>query len=116
MAPKGTISQCKVFYTAQWTKEVDHKFVEMPLKQKKLGNLQVGRSNAHAILTTMVDVNHHFQTNFDYAFCLGRVKKLDKWYKFFNWIISLSGVYYNPSQTRFNATRFCGTSCAELVA
>lgn len=94
-APKGAMSQDKIFYTAKWTKEVDHKFIEVLVSQAAMGNFQLGRSNTHAILITMVDINRQFQTNFNYHFCVDRLKKLHKCYWVFNWITSLSGVYYN---------------------
>lgn len=64
MAPKNfpqcAISQDKVFYTPQWTNEVDKKFIKVLVEQTAEGNFHVGRQNIHVILCAMNDVNHHF--------------------------------------------------------
>lgn len=97
--PKGAMYQEKVFYTREWTPEVDNKFIEVLVEQRTKGIFQAGRDvNAHAILVAMGEVNKHFGKNFDYKFCLDRTKKLRKRYKVFSWLVNLSGVCFNPTR------------------
>ncbi|KAI3454697.1 hypothetical protein Pfo_011360, partial [Paulownia fortunei] len=90
------MSQDRVFYSGEWTKEVDKKFIQELVQQTSLGHFKVGGQNTHVILSAMGVANQQFQTNFDYVYCVARMKKLYKHYRVFNWIRNLSGVNYNP--------------------
>ncbi|KAK6152067.1 hypothetical protein DH2020_014702 [Rehmannia glutinosa] len=94
--PKGAICQSKVFYNAKWTREVDQKFIKVLVEQAMEGNFRAHGVNTFVVSAAMVAVNTRFGEDFDYAYCMQRIKKLRKRYQVFKWIIQLSGVSYNP--------------------
>ncbi|KAK6150733.1 hypothetical protein DH2020_015665 [Rehmannia glutinosa] len=94
--PKGAICQSKVFYNANWTREIDQKFIKVLVEQTMEGNFRAHGVNTFAVSAAMVAVNTRFGTDFDYAYCMQRIKKLRKRYQVFKWIIQLSGVSYDP--------------------
>ncbi|GER50687.1 ribosome-binding factor A [Striga asiatica] len=108
MAPtkklKGAISQDKVFYTKEWTKEVEKVFVDFLIDQKKKGFYEVGRVNMHALMCASSMLNERFGMTFDHKFIIDRLRKLRKRYHVFKWMKTLSGVVYNPNGHKVEAT------------
>ncbi|KAL8530598.1 hypothetical protein ACS0TY_007577 [Phlomoides rotata] len=93
MALIGSMDQDHIFYTREWTQEVDGVFIRGLCKQTIAGNY-IGRGNANrrAILYCKDRVNSMFGTHFEYDTCLDRFRKLYKRYEVFRYIIEYNGV------------------------
>lgn len=95
--PRGSMSQEIVFYTKEWTKEIDRVFIHALTQQTTEGNIVFnGKPNRSSLLYCKALVNNQFGKSFDYDFFVDRFNKLYKRFTVFNWIINQPGVIHYP--------------------
>ncbi|KAL8494051.1 hypothetical protein ACS0TY_025016 [Phlomoides rotata] len=105
MTYQGAMDQDRIFYTREWTREIDDLFIRGLCEQTVAGNvIRRGNANRRAIMYCRDRVNGEFATTFDYDTCLDRFRKLYKHYEVFHYITEHAGVQHHPAHHAVQAT------------
>ncbi|KAH6834659.1 hypothetical protein C2S53_019760 [Perilla frutescens var. hirtella] len=89
-------------YDAQWTAEIDMKFIALLPTEAQNGNFRIGVNHVEVVTNAMNGVNSSFEQAFSYAECFCKMKKLQKRYTVFSYMLNYTGIYYDVATNRMH--------------
>ncbi|KAK4434480.1 hypothetical protein Salat_0610800 [Sesamum alatum] len=95
MWPNGYYYQQQFFYFNRWTKDMEKTFVDSLVEHARSGLFRPGRSNVHAVMCSLYDVNKRYGTKITYEWAQSRVQRLQERYHLFRWVVNTEGVIWN---------------------
>ncbi|KAL0453794.1 UNVERIFIED_CONTAM: hypothetical protein Slati_1357500 [Sesamum latifolium] len=95
MVGAGFNHQKELFYCSHWTRGIKKCFVDSLLEHQRNGTFHRDRTNCHAVLCSVFDLNPTFGTELSYSYGQRRLIKLKICFKVFRWITSLAAVEWD---------------------
>ncbi|KAK4424858.1 hypothetical protein Salat_1679400 [Sesamum alatum] len=106
MAGDGFYWQNKMFYCEHWTPEIEDTFIQSLLAHHRKGTFHHERTNCHAVLCALFDINARYGATLSYSYCQRRLAKLKIRHHVFSWVTSLVAVEWDPKKNIISADTY----------
>ncbi|KAL0395348.1 UNVERIFIED_CONTAM: hypothetical protein Slati_4501000 [Sesamum latifolium] len=114
MASEGHYWQHQLFYCSHWTPDIEDTFVQALLEHHRNGAFHHDRTNCHAVMCALFDINAKYGSTFSYSYCQRRLAKLKIRHRVFQWITRKAAVDWDPNLNTLRADEYVREQISQM--